>query len=101
MAADTDNAAMTRTEARIIDLFNRAKAARGDEGEDHEIVEILRALAPMLQNGNGTKTKVAWITGAFAVCGLIGGYLAVEVISQGKALAALQNEIQRCIKVNP
>ena len=77
---------------RVVDAIRQT-----NEGDD--IVDILKALTPMLQqNGNGTKTKVAGIIATLSLAGVVGGFLAVKVISQGEAIASLQTEIQSCIK---
>lgn len=103
MGANTDNAMMSRTETRIIELLNRAKIARGDKTDGDDIAEILKALMPLLQaqTSNGTKTKVAGLASAFAIVLGIGAFLAVEVIAQGKELATIKAEVQQCIKVKP
>lgn len=96
----TGPSAMPRTEAERLAMVERAVAALRGRGEMNELAEIVQALAPLIQKPptNGTATKVAWIAGAFAVCGIIGGYLAVEVIAQGKEITALRSDINNCVR---
>lgn len=77
---------------RVVDAIRQT-----NEGDD--LVEILKALAPMIQqNGNGTRAKVAGVVATVSIITVIGGFLALKVISQGEAIASLQSEITKCEK---